>query len=74
VSVFIAYLIASVFLSVYSFASTAILHCFLLDEETKGEHRPKSLESFIEINDKHNAQRKGKKGGEIKSEDADKKE
>ena len=40
VCVFIAYLISSVFLSVYSFSSTAILHCFLLDEETKGEHRP----------------------------------
>jgi choline transporter-like protein 2/4/5 len=33
VIVAIAYLIGSVFLSVYSFASLAILHCFLLDEE-----------------------------------------
>lgn len=29
----IAYTIASIFLSVYSFSSTAILHAFLLDEE-----------------------------------------
>lgn len=33
VIVAIAYLIGSIFLSVYSFASLAILHCFLLDEE-----------------------------------------
>jgi len=33
VSAVIGYLIASVFLSVYSFASTTILHCFILNEE-----------------------------------------
>lgn len=57
VCVIIAYLISAIFLSVYSFSSTAILHCFLLDEETKGNHRPKSLETFIEANDTYNAKR-----------------
>jgi hypothetical protein len=55
IAVFIAYLISAIFLSVYSFSSTAILHCFLLDEETKGNHRPKSLDAFIAANDKFNA-------------------
>ncbi len=31
--VFIAYLLASIFLSVFSFSSTAILHCFIIDSE-----------------------------------------
>jgi solute carrier family 44 (choline transporter-like protein), member 2/4/5 len=31
--VFIAYLLASIFLSVFSFSATAILHCFIIDEE-----------------------------------------
>jgi len=43
VVVAIAYIISSIFLSVYSFSSTAILHCFLLDEEIKGNRCPKSL-------------------------------
>lgn len=43
VVVAIAYLIASVFLSVYSFASIAILHSFILDEEIQGNRCPKSL-------------------------------
>lgn len=36
----IAYIMASIFLSVYSFSSTAILHSFLLDEEVKGNRAP----------------------------------
>jgi choline transporter-like protein 2/4/5 len=31
--VFIAYLLASVFLSVFSFSATTILHCFIIDQE-----------------------------------------
>jgi len=50
----IGYLLGSIFLSVYSFASTAILHCFLLDEEIKGGHTPASLKDFIEVNDSMN--------------------
>lgn len=32
----IAYILASVFLSVYSFAANSILHCYLVDEEVGG--------------------------------------
>lgn len=48
----IGYLIGSIFLSVYSFSATAILHCYLLDEEIKGGHRPECLDDFIKENDK----------------------
>lgn len=52
----IAYLIGSIFLSLFSFSSTAILHCFILDSElaSKGKvnvHTPESLVPFIELND-----------------------
>ena len=43
----LAYLISSVFLSVYSFASTAILHAFLLDEEVGGNRAPSALRDFV---------------------------
>lgn len=46
----VAYLVASLFLSVFSFACTAILHCFILDEDTGGEDdsiTPDSLEPFL---------------------------
>ena len=55
---FVTYITTSVFLSVYSVASTAIVQCFLTDVElTKdkgdsegridGKHRPKELDSLI---------------------------
>ena len=55
----IAYLVASVILSMFSFSSTAILHCFILDSELaeKGKvnaHTPASLVPFIELNDAMN--------------------
>lgn len=50
--VVIAYLISSVFLSVYSFASTAILHAFLLDEEVGGNRAPSALIDFVNRNDR----------------------
>lgn len=57
--VFIAYLISSVFLSIFSFSATAILHCFILDSELakKGGRNatPESLTPFIEKNDQLNA-------------------
>jgi hypothetical protein len=43
VCIIIAYILSSIFLSVYSFSSTAILHCFILDEEIKGNRAPQSL-------------------------------
>jgi len=41
--VVIAYLLASIFLSIFSFSATTILHCFIVDEEIKGNRAPKSL-------------------------------
>lgn len=39
------------FLSVFSFASTAILHCFIFDEDTGGsENTPDALQGFLEGN------------------------
>ena len=73
VSVFIAYLVSSIFLSVYSFASTAILHCYLLSEEVHSVDHPKCLDPFIKVNDEENAKKKAKSGGsapvsEVKSD------
>lgn len=44
----IAYILASIFLSVFSFSATAILHAFLVDEEVGGNRQPKSLQDFID--------------------------
>ena len=63
VIVMIAYLLASIFLSVFSFSSTAILHCFIIDSELSSKsgkasmHTPESLKTFIEINDTEAAKR-----------------
>jgi len=47
------YMVGSLFLSVFSFSATAILHCFILDEDTGGARfRPDSLKSFVDENDK----------------------
>lgn len=52
----LSYLIASLFLSIFSFSCTAILHCFLLDEDTGGSAvTPDSLKSFLDYTDKQNA-------------------
>lgn len=58
VVVIIAYIMSSIFLSVFSFSATAILHCFLVDEEVQGNRQPKSLQSFIDRNDEYNNARK----------------
>jgi hypothetical protein len=55
--VVIAYLLASIFLSIFSFSATTILHCFIVDEEVKGNRAPKSLQSFIDRNDAMNSKR-----------------
>jgi len=45
-----AYVVASIFLSIYTFSCTAILHCFLLDEDTGGsKFTPKSLQPFLDM-------------------------
>ena len=62
VVVILSYIVASIFLSVFSFAATAILHAFLLNEELGGDiHPPESLMSFIATNDKHYEKEKYKK-------------
>ena len=55
VVVIIAVLLSMIFLSVFSFSATTILHCFLIDEEIKGNRQPESLKEFLEINDKINS-------------------
>lgn len=43
-----AYLVGSLFLSIFSFSSTAILHCFLLSEELGDKTRaPKYLKDYL---------------------------
>lgn len=74
VSVFIAYIIASVFLSVYSFASTAILHCFILSEDIGSKEHPACLNEFIKVNDEHNEKRNKKGKGAKENKDEEKKE
>jgi len=51
----VAYVIGSIFLSVFSFSANTILHCFIADEDcgVKG-NTPKSLEPFLEFNDNNN--------------------
>lgn len=53
----ISYLIAAIFLSVFSFSSTAILHCYILDEEIGSNKRPKSIEAFDKKNKELNEKR-----------------
>jgi hypothetical protein len=58
----VAYIVGSLFLSIFSFSSTAILHCFLLDEELGGgKNTPESLKDFIDGNDEANAKTNDKK-------------
>jgi hypothetical protein len=63
VVVFIAYIMASIFLSVFSFSATAILHCFLVDEEVQGNRQPKSLQAFIDSNNNYNNAKNRNAGG-----------
>jgi len=58
----IAYILASVFLSVYSFAANAILHCYLVDEEVGGNRQPASLQEFIDKNESYNKGKGGSSG------------
>lgn len=54
----VAYLVGSLFLSIFSFSCTAILHCFILDEDTDGsKFTPDSLKGFLDYNDQENAKK-----------------
>jgi len=51
----IAYLVGSLFMSVFTFSSTTILHSFILDEDTgASRNTPSGLRSFMDENDKAN--------------------
>ncbi len=58
VIIIIAYLISSIFLSIFSFSAETILHCFLVDSEISAKngvsnvHTPQSLLPFLELTDK----------------------
>jgi len=61
----VAYLVAGLFLSIFSFSCTAILHCFILDEDTGGsKHTPDSLQSFLDNCDEKPAPKKEEKAKE----------
>ena len=46
----LAYLVASVFLAIFTFTASTILQCFLLDEEVGGGNRtPDALQTFLNV-------------------------
>lgn len=71
--VFIAYLICSVLISLYSFSATTILHCFIIDSElsTKAgrnnSHTPQSLQSFLAVNESTLGKRVNQVASEVKA-------
>lgn len=67
-----SYLVGSLFLSIFSFSCTAILHCFISDEDNGGSDRtPKSLQPFLDFVD--SKQEKDKETEIKKSDTGDKK-
>jgi len=57
----VSYLVGSLFLSVFSFSCTALLHCFIMSEDQGiNANTPKSLEPFLELSDKQKANSKAK--------------
>lgn len=57
-----AYVVASLFLSIFSFSCTAILHCFILAEDSPGcsIDNPAGLQNFIDTQDSDASQKKSK--------------
>jgi hypothetical protein len=52
----VAYVVGSLFLSIFSFSCTAILHCFIMAEDSGCEiASPESLKPFLDLNDEKNA-------------------
>lgn len=60
----ISYLVGSLFLSIFTFSATTILHCFILDEDTGGASglTPASLVPFLEKYDAGNDKAKAEGG------------
>lgn len=49
----VAYVVGSLFLSIFSFSCTAILHCFIMcEDQNLNIEAPESLKSFLDHNDK----------------------
>ena len=66
----VAYLVGSLFLSIFSFSCTAILHSFILAEDTKcNVPSPESLQPFLDYNDEQNTKNK-KPAGDAPAEPA----
>ena len=65
--------VSGIFIGIWDYASLAILHCFILDNDTQGDKAktPESLQPFLEENDKRNAedelkeQEKARKKGQV---------
>merc|ERR1719263_1043514 len=58
--VIVAYVVGSFFLSIFSFSCTAILHCFIMaDDSNSNVPSPASLEPFLKHNDENNAKKSG---------------
>lgn len=55
----VSYLVASLFLSVFSFSCTALLHCFIMAEDQGyNATTPKSLQPFLDLSDEQKANAK----------------
>jgi hypothetical protein len=45
-------MIASLFLAIFDFAASTILHCFIMEEDFGGSNNtPESLQGFLRAND-----------------------
>jgi len=66
---FWAYMVASIFLSLFEDSAITILYCFILDEEHGGSTRtPDSLRPFLDMADEKFKERAGEEGGEAPEE------
>jgi len=55
----LSYFVGSLFLSIFSFTSTALLHCFIADEDTGGgTHTPAALRKFVDFTEERNSKAK----------------
>lgn len=63
-------MVGSLFLSIFSFSCTAILHCFISDEDSGEDHgrTPKSLQPFIDHIDEKNKNSNSAKKEEVEME------
>ena len=70
----VAYVVGSLFLSIFSFSCTAILHCFIMAEDCGSNvPSPPSLEPFLKHNDESNAKKAEKAGSKKETEMTEKK-